>query len=188
MYKIQQKRMPSRRTWETMKTKTKITITLSGFVLAGGLFAGYNIYKAVTKPEVVVKQVVDQRGEKEIEVIDSKSTNLEKEFPDDMTEEQVIEAIHKMSHQKVVADEKWGAIPLTQDRVKRLIKVIKAHQYENNLIFLSILERWEKGDFSQAYEDHNKMWNLLDGTRGKAVNNASPEEERKFIQEHFNAK
>ena len=39
-----------------------------------------------------------------------------------MTEEQVQDAIHQMSHQKVRAEKKWGFIPLTRERVDRSIK------------------------------------------------------------------
>lgn len=47
----------------------------------------------------------------------------------------------------------------------------------------SIINRWEKGDFSQTVEEHNFLWNLEGGDTGKATERLSPEEEKQYIKE-----
>ena len=55
-------------------------------------------------------------------------------------------------YQKIKADKKWGFLPLTQDRVKRLIEIIEMNKsnYDDANIYLDILKRWEKKDFSRV--------------------------------------
>src|SRR5699024_229379 len=36
----------------------------------------------------------------------------------------VIATMHKMTHQKVLADEKWGAIPMTDDTIKQVENIV----------------------------------------------------------------
>ena len=67
--------------------------------------------------------------------------SIEEEFPSSMEEYGVQDAIHGMCHQKVRAEDQWGFIPLTQDRVKRLIDVVEEN--ENN------------------YMKHNCIWKFL---------------------------
>ncbi|PYZ93877.1 hypothetical protein CR194_12120 [Salipaludibacillus keqinensis] len=54
-----------------------------------------------------------------------------------MTESEVRESIHKMSHQKIRADEKWGALLMTQERIERLIVVVNSNEY-NTVTYTSI--------------------------------------------------
>jgi hypothetical protein len=104
-----------------------------------------------------------------------------------MSESGVQYAIHHMSHQKVVADKKWGAIPLTAERVKRLLEVVqnKRSVYKNGRVYEEILIRWSNNDFSKADEDHNVIWKLQNGDVGRATGLLSSEEEQKFIEKHF---
>ncbi|WP_326977095.1 DUF6241 domain-containing protein [Bhargavaea cecembensis] len=50
---------------------------------------------------------------------------------------------------------------------------------------LGIIAKWERGDFSEADKDHNYIWDLQDGTLGKARGLLGKEEELKFIGEWF---
>ncbi|MDP4171704.1 MAG: DUF6241 domain-containing protein [Bacillota bacterium] len=109
------------------------------------------------------------------------------EYTYDMSEDDVMSAIHEMSHQKVYADKKWGAIPLTLERVNRLILVVEKNKdkYHHYDLYLRILERWSKNDFSSAVRDHNDIWTLLGGTVGKATGKMTPEDEKAYIQDNF---
>ncbi|WML47219.1 DUF6241 domain-containing protein [Neobacillus sp. PS3-34] len=149
----------------------------------------YIVYLFASKANVTVTEVVSSDGEKVIQVHDQ-GENLKDEFPYNMSEASVQQAIHNMSHQKVLAKEKWGALPLTPKRVKRLIEVVKANEkeYAHSDLYLGILEDWAENNFSNAVYDHNTIWRLQDGTTGEAYGIASPEEEMKFIQEHFDVK
>lgn len=124
--------------------------------------------------------------EKESKVI---SNDLEKEFPSVISEYAVQDAIHKMSHQKIKAEDgkKWGSLQITDERIARLIEVVKHNQgrYEDPQLYLNILERWQAGDFSQADEDHNDIWNLQGGTVGKATGVLSEKEEAEYVKRNF---
>lgn len=95
--------------------------------------------------------------------------------------------IHNMSHQKVVADEKWGHSQITKPKIDRLLEVGKANEanYYSDAVYIGILERWAKSDFSQAVEDHNAIWKLQDGNIGAAYRLLTPVEEERYIKENF---
>lgn len=103
---------------------------------------------------------------------------------DGLTEADVQDLIHEMSHQKVKADEKWGALLITEERIVRLIEIVEENynEYECSDIYLEILNRWLIGDFSQADKDHNEIWNMNGGTIGKATGLLSPVEEQEYLQ------
>lgn len=168
-----------------MSLKTKIFIVLGGIILAIGLNVGKKIYKEFIKPTVVVKEVKNSDGEKIIEVTEPKGTKLEKELPMDMIEREFMQTIHNMSHQKVLADDKWGAEPLTHERVLRLIKIAEKSHYVNKNTYLDILNRWKANDFSHADNDHNIIWNLQDGSVGRANGIMNAEQEKEYIDENF---
>ena len=73
-----------------------------------------------------------------------------------VSEGEIISTMHKMVHQKVKSSEKWGFVEMTNkeiSNVKRDIENSKGFQYKMKLF--SIINRWEKGDFSQTVEEHN---------------------------------
>jgi hypothetical protein len=99
----------------------------------------------------------------------------------------VQETIHKMSHQKIIASMKRGSIQITQKRLENLSKAIDQNKdhLESYDIYREILDRWIKGDFSQADQDHNAIWEMMDGEIGKATGVASKEQEKEYIQNTF---
>ncbi|PLT29139.1 DUF6241 domain-containing protein [Peribacillus deserti] len=134
-----------------------------------------------------VKEESTPAGGKIIEVAEKRTEPVEKELPMKMNEYDVQEAIHGMTHQKIIAEDKWGFTPLTHERVERLITVVEKNEakYENAEIYLNILSRWHKNDFTKVDKDHNAIWKLQDGTVGEATGIMTMEEERAFIEEHF---
>ncbi len=93
-------------------------------------------------------------------------------------EETVQKYIHGMSHEKVKANEKWTLYKITDKRIDYLLQVVKAYPYVHKQLYLDILSRWKKGDFSHAVEDHNAIWRLEGGNIGKAVKLLTPSEEK----------
>ena len=101
-----------------------------------------------------------------------------------ISEGEIISTMHKMVHQKVKSSEKWGFVEMTKkeiSNVKRDIENSTGFQYKMKLF--SIINRWEKGDFSQTVEEHNFLWSLQGGDTGKATERLSPEEEKQYIKE-----
>ena len=117
-------------------------------VLASVVIGGYLYFD---KENVSVSVGTAPTGEKVVQVHEQ-TKKVESEFPLSMSENSVQQAIHNMSHQKVISNKKWGALPLTAERVKRLIQVVEANQkkYENEDLYLSILKNWDKGDFDNV--------------------------------------
>lgn len=106
---------------------------------------------------------------------------------DEWTEDDVMEAIHAMSHQKVEASQKWGALQITKENVLMLDQIVEA-QKEDLIaysVYRDILDRWIAGDFSEAVEDHNDIWEMQDGSIGKATGLMEPEEEKEYIEKNF---
>jgi Family of unknown function (DUF6241) len=101
-----------------------------------------------------------------------------------LTEEEILNFMHGMSHQKVIAEEKWIYYEITNDRIQFLLHVVKNGNYENSDDYVDILNRWAKEDFSDADKDHNRIWDLQGGTVGKATGVMSPKEEQEYLEKY----
>lgn len=166
--------------------KIGILIAIGSVALVGAVaFYTYNSLSKNTKSVSVQETVSEENGEEVIEIKEANAEPVEDEFPSDMTEYAVQNAIHGMSHQKVRADDKWGFIPLTAERVARLKAVVEANEYEEKGLYLDILNRWANNDFSKVDHEHNAIWELQNGTIGRATGILSADEEKAFIEEHF---
>lgn len=178
-----------------MRQFIKIVAWLLGLIALVAVLSG-GVYYYLTsmepapaaKPTLAVKEETAPKGNKVIEVSEKNKRNVEEEFPMDIDEYSVQEAIHNMSHQKVVAEDKWGFLPLTEERVNRLITIIESNntKYESAALYLDILKRWGQNDYSKVDQDHNSIWNLQGGNVGKATGILSAEEEKTFIEKHYN--
>jgi len=187
-----------------MKRKIKSVISIIVIlIIFGGAFSYFKFSEQVEKPAqptqpvhettkaVVVgndEEILESNGE----ILESK-TKEELLYPDNLVESQVSVAIHSMSHQKVESEDfaKWGHEQITQEKIDRLLAVCKMNDYKYNEIYISILERWSKGDFSNAVADHNAVWEIHGGDEsspGKATRLSTPEEEAEWIKEYFTDK
>ncbi|WP_456272197.1 DUF6241 domain-containing protein [Bacillus sp. AK031] len=113
------------------------------------------------------------------------NTDNEVALPVSMSEQAVQQHIHDMSHQKVEAVPKWGRLQITPERIEGLISVVESGSYEHAHVYLDILYGWKDGDFSEADKDHNTIWRLQGGTIGKATGLLSQDEERAYVEKHF---
>ena len=104
-----------------------------------------------------------------------------------MSEEQVQVYIHQMTHQKIEADQKWGATKMSQENIENLLTIVKANVdvYERPTMYINILTEWQDGDFSGVVQAHNSIWNLQGGTVGRATGYATEAEEKEFIENNF---
>jgi hypothetical protein len=183
-----------------MESKTKkpfklnkiqiIAISVGLSIMAG--FGVFSYWTNATPSGGGTDRVLKQAEEAEASVKDGGleikiDENVEQVFPSDLKEFEVQSAIHHMSHQKVEAEKKWGAILITQERVQRLYDVVLANEaeYEHSQKYLQILERWLEGDFSKAVNDHNAIWTLQGGNVGEATGLLSAKEEEDFIEKYM---
>lgn len=98
--------------------------------------------------------------------------------------------IHGMTHQKVVAKDKWGIYQISEERIDNMLEVLEKVQgtneeYKYQDFYVETLEEWDEGDFSNAVEVHNYIWDLNGGTIGKAKRLMTTEEEQKYIDQTY---
>lgn len=168
----------------------KLVAVLSFIAILAGLYlylTSVDGPKYASKSSLAVKELAAPKGGTFIEVIEKDKPDINKEFPLGIKEATIQDAIHAMSHQKVKAKDKWGFLPLTQDRVKRLLEVVKDGEdtYKHEDTYLTILESWNNQEFSSVDKHHNVIWNLQSGTIGRATGILSAAEEKAYIEKHY---
>ncbi|MCO7128171.1 DUF6241 domain-containing protein [Sporolactobacillus shoreicorticis] len=151
------------------------------FAVIGG--AGYHFYQKQQHNELH-----QQTAEKMIEKInradlnDKKNPFGENKKINDLTDDDMQLFIHEMTHQKVKADQKWGFILMTQNRIDWLYRALKKNTFTYEKTYHTILNCWENGDFSKAVQDQNAIWKIQGGTIGKATGLLAASEERQYIE------
>ncbi|MEK4488034.1 DUF6241 domain-containing protein [Psychrobacillus sp. FSL H8-0484] len=110
----------------------------------------------------------------------------------------VEEVIQEMAHQKIIAETKEGSIMITPERIDILIQMVEENKdkyerqaqydkYARHEMYLDILKRWKKGDFSTVDDDHNILMFIQGGKlpEGLATGIASEEQEKHYIFQVF---
>lgn len=105
--------------------------------------------------------------------------------PSSASEKELLAMMHSMTHQKVIASDKWGIIEMNDESIEKAYSIVSASDFPSKTALMDILEKWQKGDFSQADEDHNYIWTLQKGSVGKATGLMTPEQEQEFIENNF---
>ncbi|MCG7344460.1 DUF6241 domain-containing protein [Sporosarcina sp. ACRSL] len=110
----------------------------------------------------------------------------------------VEEVIQEMAHQKIIAEIKEDSIMITPERIDILIQMVEENKdkygrnaqydkYVRHEMYLDILKRWKKGDFSTVDDDHNILMFIQGGKmpEGLATGVASEEQEKHYIFQLF---
>lgn len=170
--------------------KLGIAILITGLALLGIMLGAYYFTEGAEKanteedPEETLPTELDKEEvEEQTQKIGGVSYNTG--LSSFSSESEVVDVMHKMTHQKVIANEKWGAIPLIPDTIEQVYEIVYSSEFKIKDDLLEILEKWKAGDFSQAHKDHNYFWSYQDGTIGKALGVMSEEQEREFIINNF---
>jgi uncharacterized protein YxeA len=160
-------------------------------VLAVSIIIATVYYGFIHNPNVDKAASVSTLAEK------SKSVKKEKKFTDSngaqkdlginkySSEQAVVEVMHEMTHQKVKADEKWGAVEMDQKNIDAVLSIVKLSDFTDKDQMLKIAENWKKGDFSNIVKEHNYFWQLQGGNVGKAYGRLSQKDEEAFIHKNF---
>ncbi|TLS35589.1 DUF6241 domain-containing protein [Pseudalkalibacillus caeni] len=105
------------------------------------------------------------------------------------TEVQFQDDLHAMTHQKVKAEEKWGHLKITEERIDEMLDVLDKvkgkNDYKNFDFYYDVLTEWNNGNFDNAVQAHNRIWSMNGGTIGKATRLLTEEEEQAYIKEYF---
>ncbi|WP_110928859.1 DUF6241 domain-containing protein [Bacillus massiliglaciei] len=177
-----------------MKTKISISI-LCLFIMLGGyllLHDKFDKAKPQKKQAELEKQPEEQKAaaESEQEPAETPEDQADSVIDDlyltyNMSELELVEIMHDMTHQKVKAREKWGAVPMIPETIAAVQDVIKHTEFEHKQELLEIVKQWKAGDFSQAVQQHNYFWEIQGGNVGDAYGLMSEEEEKKYIIKNF---
>ncbi|MEH7076023.1 DUF6241 domain-containing protein [Neobacillus drentensis] len=174
--------------------KALIIIGVILTVLIGVKYGGFKLTDQGAKPgknqeKVEAKAVQDNGNEKK--KVDKQQTatiggvQYDIGIDDSSTQDAVIEVMHKMTHQKVKAKDKWGAIPMIPDTIHQVYTIVKNSEFEQKNELLAILDKWKKGIYTDIDDDHNYFWTYQGGTVGEAYGIMSKSEEEMFIKNNF---
>ena len=97
----------------------------------------------------------------------------------------VIDDMHLMTHQKVQAEYKTGAIQMTSSNIEGIYKIVTTSTYSRKNELLTILTKWINGNFRTIDYDHNILWKLQGGDTGEATGILTEREEKEFIKNNF---
>ncbi|MFL6558108.1 MAG: DUF6241 domain-containing protein, partial [Bacillus sp. (in: firmicutes)] len=167
--------------------KILIIIGIILTVLIGVKYGGFKLIDneaaSGKKQEKVEAKAVQDKVNKEKKEVDKQQTakiggvQYDIGIDDSSSQDAVIEVMHKMTHQKVKAKEKWGAIPMIPDTINQVYNIVKNSEFKQKDDLLAILHKWKKGTFSEIDDDHNFFWTYQGGTVGKAYGIMSKSEE-----------
>ncbi|PGV25933.1 hypothetical protein COD78_00135 [Bacillus cereus] len=129
------------------------------------------------------KEVPKEEEESITAQIDGVFMNLP--ITESSSEEEVLTAMHHMSHQKVIAQKKWGVIPMSRKNAEKVRDILNNSNFEKKAELLAIAERWVKGDYSQIQFDHNYFWSTQGGTVGRATGVLDLASEKEFVSNNF---
>ena len=138
-------------------------------------------------PSIVSRAAPKQGTKQEIKEQTGKIGGVEfdTDLNENSTEFEVVDVMHKMTHQKVRSEDKWGAIPMSEDTVNQVYDIVSKSNFEQKDSLLAIIDKWKNDNFENVVSDHNFFWSLQDGTIGKAYGKMSPKEEAEFIKNNF---
>ncbi|KQU17891.1 hypothetical protein ASG65_25965 [Bacillus sp. Leaf13] len=101
------------------------------------------------------------------------------------TQEEVMDVMHHMTHQKVIAEEKWGAVEMNSENINAVYEIVNDSDFMLKGDLLNIVTGWKEGNFDNVAQDHNYFWEYQRGTVGRATGTLNSNEEAKFIENNF---
>ncbi|AIY06260.1 hypothetical protein Plano_2295 [Planococcus sp. PAMC 21323] len=157
-----------------------ITIGVLALLAVGGY---YMFTQNSSKGEEITKvaEVLKKKAEQTVSAEKVESEDLE------MTEVDVQIHMHRMTHQKITASEKKGAVEMTPENIDGLLTIVNTYagHYKHTDFYLKALNKWKEGDFSNAVYVHNTIWDWHGGTVGRATGFMTPEQEQEFVERKF---
>lgn len=98
------------------------------------------------------------------------------------TIEEATNMAHAMANTLIKADHIWDTVPMNKINVDKLLALIqKLSDGKEKTKLQAIAQKWKKSDFTEVDKDHNTVWNMLDGTTGKATGIKKDEVEKAVL-------
>ncbi|WP_377887542.1 DUF6241 domain-containing protein [Alkalihalobacillus sp. R86527] len=174
-------------------TRILLTSIIGIIVLTFGLVYWFiSDLEATLKEEETSSQSTanESNNESNEEIDPARYIDKEEDSDDSLpSEKQFRDRLHGMTHQKVFADEKWTLLELTDQRVDEMLedlsKAKNENQYDHYEFYHDTLTQWKRGNFDNAVEVHNRLWEMKGGTIGRAQRLLTTEEERAFVEKHY---
>ena len=151
------------------------TIVISILILGALGGAGYWFVQDFTSTDgediSAVAEGIEQREESKADVDTSEAKGTAGKVEVDMEERKVQTYLHQMTHQKIVADKKFGAVEMSPENIENMLKIASENYdyYEHSAFYEETLTAWKQGDFSNAVSVHNTIWKWHNGTVGRAA-------------------
>lgn len=168
---------------KTRRLKRWVRVSLRLLITFGIIFGIYQGGKMLIKELIFDYPAESKEGRALDKSREARLNGLEVNVK--WSEDKVISTMHQMTHQKIKASQKWGAVEMTEFRIRELITIVEESNFKQKSYLLTILNRWLEGDFSMVDRDHNGLWDLQGGTVGKATGILTPEEEQTYINGAF---
>ncbi|RLQ86662.1 DUF6241 domain-containing protein [Planomicrobium sp. Y74] len=171
------------------KLMRTILLSFIGLLVLGG--AGYwFVQDFFADDDGELSKVAEEIEEREVsaETTDTKQAKKSVNKADaDMDEERVQIYLHQMTHQKIVADKKRGAVEMSEENITNMLKIVKENYdyYEHSEFYEQTLLAWQNDDFSNAVSVHNTIWSWHNGTVGRATGLMTAEQEAEYVEENF---
>lgn len=173
--------------WRYLTNMKKVLFFLLTIVCVIALATGIQWYLGKNKEEIPISasSAEDISEGKSIQSRKISGALSSLNITSNSTEDDVLAVMHMMTHQKIIANDKWGAILMTADNLETVHAILEPSNFSKKKELLNIIIRWKAGDFSSVDHDHNTIWRLQGGTIGKAQGIMTAEEERWFIIHNF---
>ncbi|RNF39589.1 DUF6241 domain-containing protein [Planococcus salinus] len=158
---------------------TLVVLAVLAAIGAGGYYFIQNL-----SPEKEISDAAKE-VEKQLEKDSGAAEEAGEEVGLDETEFQI--KLHQMTHQKIVASEKRGAIEMTPENIRDMLMIARANEvyYKHSDFYEETLLTWQNGDFSNAVYVHNTIWDWHNGTVGRATGLMTPEQEERYVNMFF---
>ncbi|GAE93296.1 hypothetical protein JCM21714_2367 [Gracilibacillus boraciitolerans JCM 21714] len=102
-----------------------------------------------------------------------------------LSESAYMDTLHQMTHQKIYADQKWGAVEITEERMELMLNIAEESNFTHRDFYIETLTSWQNDNFSNAVEVHNYIWEQQNGTIGRATRMLTDEEQQQYIEKYF---
>ncbi|MEJ6527440.1 DUF6241 domain-containing protein [Exiguobacterium sp. USCH10] len=119
------------------------------------------------------------------------TTGLVFDEPKKLNKGNLVEAMHLMTHQKILATEKAGAIPMTHDNLKEVRDYLELLRDKNKIKsedyrqLGQIIERWEQAIFDEIDKEQDLLLEEMYAVIGFSNGLATRAEEELFILNNF---